>query len=138
MSGLRILDIFLATFTLRGTPQSLMLEVKGFLAADVRRWWIHPCFAFHAGIISSPSPYGGITADADGAYALTLTSVDHIESKWPPEDFSYRPRKDDPGRFRLLNSILPVKTPIRVLRSHTLHSLYSPLAGIRYEGLLVH
>lgn len=98
-----------------------------------RSWWIHPIFAYHDGIISSPDPKGGITADSEGAYAITLTHIDNIDDK--QSEFKYKIRNDDPGRFRLINNFLPVKAPIRVLRSHTLRSTYAPVAGIRYDGL---
>lgn len=94
-------------------------------------------FAYHDGIISSADPKGGITADGEGAYAVTLTDLDHVDDKKSPENFKYSIRTDDSDRFRLINSMLPVKTPIRVLRSHTLHSVHAPVAGLRYDGLHV-
>lgn len=91
-------------------------------------------FAFHAGIIDSPDPHGGISADSDGAYAILLTCYDEVASE-TPESFTYRCRNDDQGRFRLLGGILPPKNNVRILRSHTLHSMWSPPAGVRYDGL---
>lgn len=53
------------------------------------------------------------------------------------DTFVYRTRANDPGRFRLINAFLPIKTPVRVLRTHTLDSKWSPIAGIRYDGLYI-
>ena len=92
-------------------------------------------FAYHDGIISSPDPKGGVTADGEGAYAVTLTELDKVDDSQSPEKFTYRTRNEDPGRFRLMNTFLPKTTPVRVLRSHTLCSKYAPAAGIRYDGL---
>jgi len=98
------------------------------------RWWVHPVFAFHDGIIDSPDPLGGITADQDGAYAILLTNSDESSSH-NAEHFTYRCHAKDKGKFRLMNAILPPKQSIRVLRSHTLRAPHSPAAGVRYEGL---
>lgn len=66
-----------------------------------------------------------------------LTSSDEIDDKGTAERFWYTVRPDDPGKFRLMNSILPIKTPLRLLRSHTHNAKCSPEAGLRYEGLWV-
>lgn len=100
------------------------------------RWWIHPIFAFRDGIISSSNPRGGITFDTEGAYAITLTATDEVEGS-TAERIIYAVSSNDPGKHRLFNSFLPVKTPVRVLRTHTLYSKWSPVVGIRYEGLYV-
>lgn len=107
-----------------------------FNSTDISRyrWWVHPVFAFHDGIIDSPDPLGGITADQEGAYAILLTNSD--ESSFNNADyFTYRCHAKDKGKFRLMNAILPPKQSIRVLRSHTLRSPFAPAAGVRYEGL---
>lgn len=95
---------------------------------------MHPVFAFHDGIIDSPDPLGGITADADGAYAIVLTNSDESSFN-SAEYFTYRCHTKDKGKHRLMNAILPPKQSIRVLRSHTLRSPHAPAAGLRYEGL---
>lgn len=99
------------------------------------RWWIHPIFAFRAGIIDSPDPHGGIIADQDGIYGITLTGFDEFYSDTGPETFKYCPRRDEKYQRQLLRANLHPKTDIRVLRSHTLRSIWSPIAGVRYDGL---
>jgi len=91
-------------------------------------------FAFHDGIIDSPDPRGGICADGDGAYAITLTGGDEIDGN-SPELFTYRCRNHDQGRYRLVQMSLPPKRSVRVLRSHTLYASWNPAVGVRYEGL---
>ena len=123
-----------------GEPNSLVSPLRalehGHLEFTPGQWWIHPIFAFHDGIVSSPSSQGGITADSDGAYALMLTRLDQVTASPTADRFTYTTRQDDdPGKFRLMNSILPVKTPVRILRSHTLKSNWSPIVGVRYDGL---
>lgn len=119
-------------------PTSLVSPLNaheyGHLGFKPGQWWVHPVFAFHDGIIDSPDPLGGITADQDGAYAILLTNSDESSSH-NGEHFTYRCHPKDRGKFRLMNAILPPKQSIRVLRSHTLRSPHSPAAGVRYEGL---
>lgn len=97
-------------------------------------WWIHPIFAFRAGIIDSPDPHGGVVADPDGLYGLTLTGHDDLRND-NGDQFRYVVRKGDKNQATLLRAILHPKPSIRVLRSHTLRSSFSPIAGIRYDGL---
>ncbi|TKA77803.1 hypothetical protein B0A49_00931 [Cryomyces minteri] len=103
----------------------------GFRAGD---WWINPMFAFYDGIIDSGDPDGGIVADEHGAYAVVMTDGDEI---WGPTPsvFIYRSRLSDRGRYRLTAADEDARHPVRVLRSHSLRSLWSPRAGIRFEGL---
>ena len=91
-------------------------------------------YAFYSGIIDSPDPNGGISADDDGAYSILLTGHDEVAFD-SAENFQYRCHPDDTGRFRLMNAIVPSKPSIRILRSHTLHSPHGPTAGVRYDGL---
>ena len=99
-------------------------------------WWISPLFAHRAGIIDSTSTEGGIVSDAKGAYAVVMTGDDEVSSS-EPSMFEYRTRDRDPGRYRLTACTPQSKRPIRILRSHTLHSFWKPLAGLRYDGLWV-
>lgn len=91
-------------------------------------------FAFHAGILDSSDSHGGIVADSKGAYAVLLTDADEISST-TPEEFVYRARDGDRGRYRLTAATIDSRHPVRILRSHSLHSIWSPRAGIRYDGL---
>jgi hypothetical protein len=125
---------WLADPSSRVTP--LNAHESGHLGFKPGQWWIHPVFAFHSGIIDSPDPDGGISADEDGAYAILATGHDEVDCH-SADNFVYRCRQGDRGRFRLTNSILPPKYSVRVLRSHTLRGPNSPKAGIRYEGLYV-
>jgi hypothetical protein len=97
-------------------------------------WWINALFAFNAGILDSSDPHGGIVADSKGAYAVLLTGNDEVSSA-SPETFVYRARDADRGRFRLTAATIDSRHPVRILRSHALHSFWSPRAGVRYEGL---
>jgi len=106
---------------------------SGHLAFTPGQWWMHPIFAFHDGIIDSPDSQGGITADPDGVYAITLTGNDEVHCT--ETSLTYRCHTGDHGCHCLLRGILPPKQSIRVLRCHDLHSPWSPSAGVRYEGL---
>lgn len=97
-------------------------------------WWINPLFAYRAGILDSSDSQGGIVADSKGAYAVLLTGADEVLCH-APEKFVYRARNGDKGRYRLTAATIDSRHPVRVLRSHTLRSLWSPRAGVRYEGL---
>lgn len=91
-------------------------------------------FAYRAGIIDNGNPAGGITSDGNEAYALLMTHKDEISSP-SPSIFTYRSRSEDPGRYRLTSATPDTRKPIRVLRSHSLRSFWTPRAGVRYEGL---
>ncbi|KAJ4341765.1 hypothetical protein N0V95_007119 [Ascochyta clinopodiicola] len=103
----------------------------GFKAGD---WWINPLFAHHAGIIGLESVEGGTTYDKEAAYALVLKDTGEIDAT--SEDFlTYRCPINDRGKFRLTAATPTARDPIRVLRSHSINSIWGPKAGIRYEGL---
>lgn len=97
-------------------------------------WWINPMYAYHDGIIDSGNSKGGITCCHKESYAILLTHEDEIAGPHP-NHFTYRPRDDDPGRYRLTAATTSSRHSIRILRSHTLRSLWSPRAGVRYDGL---
>lgn len=73
-------------------------------------------------------------ADSKGAYAVLLTGTDEVSSS-TPEKFVYRARNSNKGRYRLTAATIDSRHPVRILRSHALRSLWSPRAGIRYDGL---
>lgn len=105
----------------------------GFKPGD---WWISALFAFKDGIIDYAEPSGGIIADANGAYAILMTKDEEVNG--PSFDsFTYRARDNDRGRYRLTSATRESRQPIRVLRSHSLRSFWSPKAGVRYDGLHV-
>ncbi|KAF2162122.1 hypothetical protein M409DRAFT_27502 [Zasmidium cellare ATCC 36951] len=103
----------------------------GFTPGD---WWISPLFAHRAGIIDSGNSDGGVVSDHLGAYAVVLTDQDEISGS-DPETCQYRARDRDPGRYRLTAGTPGSRHPIRILRSHSLHSFWKPKAGLRYDGL---
>ncbi|KAF2148526.1 hypothetical protein K461DRAFT_248039, partial [Myriangium duriaei CBS 260.36] len=103
----------------------------GFKPGD---WWINCMFAYHAGIIDSGIPSGRIISDRHGAYALVLNGWDELDSP-DPNAFTYKAKSNEPGRFRLTSATSASRQPIRVLRTHSLHSFWAPRAGIRYDGL---
>ena len=109
-------------------------KVNNELIIVVRSWWINPLFALHAGIIDSSDPKGGIVSDAKGAYAVVMAERDEVAGS-TPEQFIYRARVDDTGRYRLTSGTPESRHPVRILRSHSLRSLYTPKAGLRYDGL---
>jgi hypothetical protein len=97
-------------------------------------WWLNPLFAHHAGIIDLDSTEGGVCYDKYGAYALLMKDIGEIEAS-SERGFTYRCSQDDKGRFRLTSAVPRSRRPIRILRSHTLNSIWGPKAGVRYEGL---
>lgn len=97
------------------------------------RWWIHPVFAFHAGIIASPDPTGGISADDEGAYAILMSGK--VEESETPDLITYVIPEADSGKWRLMNCFLPQRPPVRILRSQLLESPWRPIVGVRYDGL---
>lgn len=100
----------------------------------VHSWWINPLFAHHAGIIGLESIEGGTTYDKNGAYALLLKDTDEIDPR-SEGTFTYRCPIKDKGKFRLTAATPVSRDPIRVLRSHSIKSIWAPKAGVRYEGL---
>ncbi|KAI4643765.1 hypothetical protein J4E93_006778 [Alternaria ventricosa] len=103
----------------------------GFVAGT---WWINPLFAHHAGIIGLEACDGGTTYDKHGAYALLLKDTGEIEAS-SEERFTYRAPQNDKGKFRLTSATPKSRDPVRVLRSHSINSVWGPKAGVRYEGL---
>jgi hypothetical protein len=91
-------------------------------------------FAHHAGIIGLEACDGGTTYDKHGAYALLLKGTGEIEAA-SEECFTYRVPQNDKGKFRLTSATPKSRDPVRVLRSHSINSVWSPRAGVRYEGL---
>lgn len=91
-------------------------------------------FAYRAGIIDNGDPSGGITCDGEDAYALLMTYNDELSGP-SANSFVYRSKSPDPGRYRLTAATMESRHPIRVLRSHTLRSFWTPRAGVRYDGL---
>lgn len=101
---------------------------------DFCSWWISPLFAHHAGIIGLESCDGGTTYDKHGAYALLLKDTGEIEAD-NESRFTYRVPQNDKGKFRLTDATPKSRDPVRVLRSHSINSIWGPKAGVRYEGL---
>ena len=113
----------------------LVWRVKNMDETDTTcSWWINPLFALRDGIIDSADPAGGIVADVNGAYAVLMTEDAEIKSP-TPEGFTYRAKHEDRGRFRLTAATRESRGPVRILRSHSLRSLWAPKAGVRYDGL---
>ncbi|KAJ4376557.1 hypothetical protein N0V86_006670 [Didymella sp. IMI 355093] len=100
----------------------------------MHRWWINSLFAHHAGIIGLESVEGGTTYDKNGSYALLLKDTGEIDAR-SEEVFTYRCPMNDKGKFRLTAATPTSREPIRVLRSHSINSIWGPKAGVRYEGL---
>ena len=93
-------------------------------------------FAFRDGIIDDECTDGGICYNEQGAYAIVMKDSDEKDGL-SPNSFTYICRPQGPGRYFLTSAKTP-RRPIRILRSHTLSSLYAPQAGLRYDGLFVH
>jgi hypothetical protein len=112
------------------------VEPSQFNLADIHQpsWWINPLFACHAGILHIDSAEGGICYDKNGAYAMLLKDTGEIEAP-TDTDIRYRCYREDKGRFRLTAATAKSRTPIRVLRSHSVNSIWGPKVGVRYEGL---
>ncbi|KAL6705608.1 hypothetical protein ACN47E_006555 [Coniothyrium glycines] len=106
----------------------------GDLGFKAGAWWINPLFAHHAGIIGIESCEGGTTYDKHGAYAVVLKDSGEIEATSEAR-FTYRVPQNDRGKFRLTAATPKSRDPIRVLRSHSINSVWGPKAGIRYDGL---
>ncbi|EOA85241.1 uncharacterized protein SETTUDRAFT_90558, partial [Exserohilum turcica Et28A] len=111
--------------------RSHRLGSLGFVAGS---WWINPLFAHHAGIIGLEACDGGTTYDKHGAYALLLKDTGELEASCESR-FTYRVPQNDKGKFRLTSATPRSRDPVRVLRSHSINSIWGPKAGVRYEGL---
>ena len=92
-------------------------------------------FAFRDGIISSVCLDGGVCFNKTGAYAIILKGEEETIKTPSSPGFVYKPDRLDRGRYRLTSGDFYSRSPIRVLRSHTLHSPWAPNAGLRYDGL---
>lgn len=77
---------------------------------------------------------GGTTFDKHGAYALVLKDTGEVEA-CHGDVFTYRCPQWDRGKFRLTAATPRSRDPVRVLRSHSINSVWGPKAGVRYEGL---
>ncbi|KAI5367416.1 putative PUA-like superfamily, SRA-YDG superfamily protein [Septoria linicola] len=118
-----------------GVRLSPMVARKaGHLGFEPGDWWISPLFAYRDGIIDSGSSEGGIVCDGEAAYAVVMTGGDEVFGG-DGETIRYRARSNDPGRYRLSAASIESRHPIRILRSHTLNSMWKPRTGLRYEGL---
>jgi hypothetical protein len=100
-----------------------------------RSWWINTMFALRDGIIDSQCVNGGICCDDRAAFALVMRETEEIQAE-NPSNIVYRCRLGDASCFRLIH-VCRDGRPVRVLRSHSLASLWAPVAGVRYEGLYV-
>ncbi|KAH9822002.1 hypothetical protein Tdes44962_MAKER04899 [Teratosphaeria destructans] len=104
----------------------------GFKPGD---WWINPLFAHRDGIIDRSENDGGIVTDAHGAYAVLMAGDEEVSSP-SPNEFIYRAKySHGSGRYRLTAATRDSRKPVRILRSHTLRSFWTPKAGVRYDGL---
>jgi hypothetical protein len=79
---------------------------------------------------------GGTTFDKHGAYALVLKDTGEVEA-CQGDAFTYRVPQWDKGKYRLTAATPRSRDPVRVLRSHSINSVWGPKAGVRYEGLYV-
>ncbi|OCK79687.1 hypothetical protein K432DRAFT_60095 [Lepidopterella palustris CBS 459.81] len=109
-------------------------RIHGSLGFQAGAWWLNSLFAFRDGIIDLETTDGGICFDSNGAYAVLLNDADEVEGV-SPSSFTYRCHRNDAGRFRLTAADFKSRYPVRVLRSHSLNSLWAPRAGVRYDGL---
>ncbi|EMC92317.1 hypothetical protein BAUCODRAFT_151729 [Baudoinia panamericana UAMH 10762] len=103
----------------------------GFRPGD---WWINALLAFRDGIIDHTDNTGWICHDMKGVYAIVMADNDELNSP-TPESFTYRGLPGDKGRYRLTAGTPESRNAVRILRSHTLRSFWSPKAGLRYDGL---
>lgn len=99
----------------------------------IASWWINTLFAHHAGIIGLEAVEGGTTFDKYGAYALVLKDTGEVQAC--EDNFTYRVPQADKGKYRLTAATPRSRDPIRVLRCHSINSIWGPKAGVRYEGL---
>ncbi|KAH7109853.1 hypothetical protein B0J11DRAFT_601363 [Dendryphion nanum] len=97
-------------------------------------WWINPLFAHHAGIIDLETTDGGVCFDKNAAYAVLLLESSEVDAISESE-IIYRCKPTDKGRYRLTAATARGRTPVRILRSHSLNSVWGPRVGVRYEGL---
>ncbi|KAL9062269.1 MAG: hypothetical protein Q9157_009073, partial [Trypethelium eluteriae] len=122
--------------TRRGAPDILEEQPMehGHLSFTPGQWWINQSFAFQAGIINDVGHYGGIVYNEGGAYAIVLAGSDEFNSD-DPNRFWFHTKPGDKGKYRLTAADANSRYPIRILRTHTLHSPWAPKVGIRYDGL---
>ncbi|KAF2442885.1 hypothetical protein P171DRAFT_522571 [Karstenula rhodostoma CBS 690.94] len=98
------------------------------------RWWINTLFACYASIIDVDTIDGGVCYDKHGAYAIVIQEGGELDAS-TESTLTYRCGTDDRGRFRLTTATPRSREPLRVLRSHSVNSIWGPKAGVRYEGL---
>jgi hypothetical protein len=114
---------------------SMFASESAVTALMCHSWWINTMFALRDGIIDNKCVNGGICCDDKTAYALVMREADEIQAD-NPSDIVYKCRLGDARCFRLIQ-VCRDRRPIRVLRSHSLASLWAPVAGVRYDGLYV-
>ena len=68
------------------------------------------------------------------AYALVLVDFQEHESP-SPDVFKYISKAESSDTSAIVSTFVKHRAPIRVLRSHRLQSLWSPIVGVRYDGL---
>jgi hypothetical protein len=90
-------------------------------------------FALRDGIIDSQCVNGGICCDDRAAFAVVMRETEEIQAD-SPSNIVYKCRLGDDRCFRLMQ-VCRDGRPVRVLRSHSLASLWAPVAGVRYDGL---
>ncbi|KAL9094985.1 MAG: hypothetical protein Q9165_002587 [Trypethelium subeluteriae] len=112
----------------------ILIRIGQIVSSRLHRWWINQTFAFQAGIINDIGHEGGIVYDEGGAYAIVLAGSDEFNSD-DPNSFWFHTKPGDKGKYRLTAADANSRYPIRVLRTHTLHSPWAPKVGIRYDGL---
>lgn len=94
-------------------------------------------FTFRDGLIDGQTLRGGICYNQHGAYAIVLCDEDERNCD-SPQKFTYRCRPNEPGAFKLTARCYERDNNlIRVFRTHALHSLWAPTAGIRFDGMWV-
>jgi hypothetical protein len=104
---------------------------EGHNRFEVGQWWIKAAAACRDGIIHNSTD--GITADANGAYAILMTGDEEIVT-YEANITIYRAQHRDRGVFKLMKNLTSQRL-VRVLRTWRLKSRFSPKAGIRYDGL---
>ena len=68
------------------------------------------------------------------AYALVLVDFQEHDSH-SPDEFKYVSKAGSFDASAIVSTFVKHRAPIRVLRSHRLQSLWSPIVGVRYDGL---
>jgi len=91
-------------------------------------------FAFRDGIIDKKSMAGRVCHNNRSAFALVLKDGEEDVSTDDPNSFIYKTTQNRGFFYLTYPKSVDRNHGIRIFRTHTLSSLWAPVAGFRYDG----